>query len=134
MIPTRWVKCPVCGRDVTKHRTGTLQRHKAKPKWGFGGKILNQTPSDWCAGGGVQEEKKVGLKANQALAEQYPILQFFKYAHLPEELQKISAPFNTLAWKMARVLPRNAETSTMLRKLLEAKDCAVRSALDETSL
>lgn len=69
----------------------------------------------------------MGLKTNQALAAQYPILQFFQYAHLPEELQKISAPFNTLAWKMARTLPRNAETTTALRKLLEGKDAAVRA-------
>lgn len=57
----------------------------------------------------------MGLKENQALAKQYPILQFFQYNHLPPELQKISAPFCTLAWKMARELPKNAETSTALR-------------------
>lgn len=73
----------------------------------------------------------MGLKENQALAEQYPILQFFKYAHLPEELQKISAPFTTLAWKIVRTLPQNAETSVALRKLLESKDAAVRAAIDE---
>ncbi len=73
----------------------------------------------------------MGLKENQALAEQYPILQFFKYAHLFEEYQKVSAPFCTLAWKMARTLPRNAETSTALRKLLEAKDAAVRAMIHE---
>lgn len=71
----------------------------------------------------------MGLKANQALAEQYPILEFFQYAHLPEHLQKHSAPWCTLAWKTARSLPRNAETSTALRKLLEGKDAAVRAAL-----
>lgn len=69
----------------------------------------------------------MGLKANQEMAARYPILQFFQYNHLPEDLRKISAPFNTLAWKMVRTLPSNAETSTMLRKLLEAKDAAVRA-------
>jgi hypothetical protein len=73
----------------------------------------------------------VGLKANQELAAQYPILQYFKYTHLPTDLQKISAPFCTLAWRMARNLPRNAETSVALRKLLESKDAAVRSAVAE---
>lgn len=72
----------------------------------------------------------MGLKANQAMIEVYPILEFFQYAHLPEHLQKVSAPWNTLAWKTARSLPRNAETSTALRKLLEGKDCAVRAALN----
>jgi hypothetical protein len=72
----------------------------------------------------------MGLKENQSVVEQYPILQYFQYAHLPEQLQKISAPFCTLAWKVARTLPRNAETSTALRKLLEGKDAAVRAAID----
>ena len=71
----------------------------------------------------------MGLKENQALAEQYPILQFFQYNHLPRELQKVSQPFNVIAWKVARELPRNAETSTALRKLLEGKDAAVRAAI-----
>ena len=57
----------------------------------------------------------------------YPILKFFTYKHLPENLQAISKPFCDLAYKMADTLPRNAETSTALRKLLEAKDCAVRA-------
>ncbi len=71
----------------------------------------------------------MGLKANQAMLETYPILEFFQYAHLPEHLQKVSASWCTLAWKTARTLPGNAETATALRKLLEGKDAAVRSAL-----
>lgn len=72
----------------------------------------------------------MGLKQNQALLEQYPILEFFQYNHLPEgPLRSTSALFNTLAWKIAKTLPRNAETSTALRKLLEGKDAAVRAAL-----
>lgn len=57
----------------------------------------------------------------------YPILRYFNYAHLPEHLQAISRPFHDLAVKMACELPRCAETSAGLRKLLEAKDCAVRA-------
>jgi len=58
----------------------------------------------------------------------YPIIIFFKYDHLPESLQKVSMPFAALANTMAEA-GRNAETSAGLRKLLEAKDCAVRAAL-----
>lgn len=72
----------------------------------------------------------MGLKENQKLAEQYPILQYFKYNHLEGPLRSASAPFCTLAWKLVRKLPHNAETSTALRKLLESKDAAVRAALD----
>lgn len=60
-----------------------------------------------------------------------PILRYFVYDHLPEGiLQDVSARFAELADDLDSILPQNAETSTALRKLLEAKDAAVRSALD----
>lgn len=58
-----------------------------------------------------------------------PLLQFFKYEHLPERLQQISMPFCVLAEEVVMTLPRNPERTVCLRKLLEAKDCAVRSSL-----
>jgi hypothetical protein len=57
------------------------------------------------------------------------LLQFFKYSHLPETLQEVSKPFFDLACQMIDTLPRNPERTTALRKLLEAKDCAVRARL-----
>lgn len=59
----------------------------------------------------------------------YPILQYFEYDHLPEHLQPVSKGFCELARAAAEELPRCAETSVALRKLLEAKDAAVRAAL-----
>lgn len=56
-----------------------------------------------------------------------PILHFFRYAHLPDNLAAASAPFCGLAIHIVTTLPRNAERSTALRKLLEAKDAAVRA-------
>lgn len=58
-----------------------------------------------------------------------PLLQFFSYLHLPMNLQRVSQPFSYLAGTIVRELPRNPERSEALRKLLEAKDCAVRAAL-----
>lgn len=58
-----------------------------------------------------------------------PLLQFFAYAHLPAHLQTISKPFGDLAQQMVETLPRNPERTAGLRKLLEAKDCAVRAQL-----
>ncbi len=58
-----------------------------------------------------------------------PILQFFAHAHLPGRLREVSAPFGELAVWIEAELPRNAERSAALRKLLEAKDCAVRAML-----
>lgn len=57
------------------------------------------------------------------------LLQFFAYVHLPERLQEISKPFCVLAQYIVDTLPRNPERTTALRKLLEAKDCAIRAKL-----
>ena len=71
------------------------------------------------------------------------LLQFFAYAHLPPHLQAVSKPFCDLAHAMVMgdnvpesgtctfggALPSNPERTVALRKLLEAKDCAVRALL-----
>ena len=57
------------------------------------------------------------------------LMQFFEYAHLPANLQAVSKPFGELAKQIDESLPNNPEKSTALRKLLEAKDCAVRALL-----
>lgn len=61
-----------------------------------------------------------------------PMLQFFVYVHLPPHLQAISKPFCELATTLVDTLPRNPERTVALRKLLEAKDCAVRALLFKT--
>ena len=58
-----------------------------------------------------------------------PILQFFEYKHLREDLQPVSKPFGELAEKIAMDFPRNPERTVALRKLLEAKDAAVRCCI-----
>jgi len=55
------------------------------------------------------------------------IMQFFDWAHLPPHLQEVSKPFAALAEMIVETLPSNAERSVALRKLLEAKDAAVRA-------
>lgn len=65
----------------------------------------------------------------KTLSNAEPIMQFFAYAHLPEKLQAVSRPFGELALLLCHTLPRSAERAAGLRKLLEAKDCAVRAAL-----
>jgi hypothetical protein len=58
-----------------------------------------------------------------------PIMKFFSYGHLPVQLQEVSKKFFDLASWIDETLPNNAEKSTALRKVLEAKDCAVRSTM-----
>lgn len=60
-----------------------------------------------------------------------PILQFFKFAHLPTHLALVSERFSMLAHDIVETLPRNPERTVALRKLLEAKDAAVRAVLYE---
>lgn len=57
------------------------------------------------------------------------IMQFFSYSHLPKHLQDCSIPFCKTAEWVDKEFPDNPEKEMALRKLLEAKDCAVRSAL-----
>ena len=59
------------------------------------------------------------------------IMKYFEYTHLPAKLQVVSAPVGALAEHMNSVLPDGPEKSAGLRKLLEAKDCLVRAALEE---
>jgi len=60
-----------------------------------------------------------------------PILRYFKYGHLAAgPLRDTSERFCNLAYEMEGLLPPGEEKSTALRKLLEAKDAAVRAALD----
>lgn len=56
-----------------------------------------------------------------------PILRYFHYSHLPPVLQAASKPFCDLARHIVETLPRNAERTVALRKLLEAKDAGVRA-------
>lgn len=56
-----------------------------------------------------------------------PILQFFSYSHLPAPLASVSEVFYQAAMKVVQMTPRNPERTVALRKLLEAKDCAVRA-------
>lgn len=55
------------------------------------------------------------------------IEQFFSYTHLPAELRAVSEPFCRLAAHIVATVPRNPERTVALRKLLEAKDAAVRA-------
>jgi len=56
--------------------------------------------------------------------------KYFRYDHLPPKLQEVSKPISELAEKLNAELPDGSEKSTGMRKLLEAKDCFVRAALE----
>jgi hypothetical protein len=60
------------------------------------------------------------------------LMQFFKFAHLPAHLQEPSKSCAELAEKLDFELEDSAEKTAGLRKLLEAKDCFVRSKLEQS--
>lgn len=57
------------------------------------------------------------------------LLAYFNYAHLPKHLQDVSKPFGDLADLLSSTLPDSLMKEQTMLKLLEAKDCAVRSSL-----
>jgi hypothetical protein len=56
--------------------------------------------------------------------------KYFAFAHLPQHLQLVSQPLSQLAALLEELLPGGPEKSAGMRKLLEAKDCFVRAALE----
>lgn len=61
------------------------------------------------------------------------LLRLFKYEHLRTgEMKEISKQFARLAYSMAASLPgNNPEKTVSLRKLREAKDCAITALVWE---
>lgn len=57
------------------------------------------------------------------------MLKWFEFAHLPEELQSVSSQFYDLAHSLCALVEQGPERTVALRKLLEAKDAAVRAKL-----
>ena len=58
------------------------------------------------------------------------MLKWFEFGHLPEHLQPTSAAFYETACKLVAIVEPGPERTVALRKLLEAKDAAVRAKLN----
>lgn len=61
------------------------------------------------------------------------LMRYFAWTHLPDPLRAVSAPFGSLASALLDQLPDGPELTTALRKLVEAKDCAIRAMVDKLS-
>jgi len=59
-----------------------------------------------------------------------PIMKFFSFSHLKGKLFDTSKPICNMAIEYNMALPDCPEKSAGLRKLLEAKDCFVRAAME----
>lgn len=58
------------------------------------------------------------------------MMKWFRYDHLPEHLQETSRAFHALAEELVNDIDPGPERTVALRKLLEAKDAAVRAKLN----
>jgi len=67
-------------------------------------------------------KKKVATK-------EWPILAYFSFMHLPENLRGVSMSFARQALFITENTFKGAEQTVALRKLLESKDAAVRARL-----
>lgn len=58
------------------------------------------------------------------------MLKWFAYEHLPSHLQGVSKQFALLAQDVCALIEPGPERTVALRKLLEAKDAAVRAVVN----
>lgn len=59
------------------------------------------------------------------------MMKWFRFDHLPPHLQGVSAQFHNIALWTVNELKPGPERTVALRKLLEAKDAAVRQAIED---
>lgn len=57
------------------------------------------------------------------------MMKWFKFEHLPPALQGVSSKFWDVACSLCSMVEPGPERTVALRKLLEAKDAAVRAAV-----
>lgn len=74
-------------------------------------------------------EKESVTQCLAAHAEVDAVAKFFAFAHLPPMLADVSFMFARQAAFILERVPRNAERTVGLRKLLESKDATVRAML-----
>lgn len=77
----------------------------------------------------MSESDNEALQAKVLVPKPERMLRWFAYQHLPETLQRFSKPFCELAEDIVHRIDAGPERTVALRKLLEAKDAAVRAAL-----
>lgn len=81
----------------------------------------------------IVDDLKTGIREHGDFTERWQgeeLLKYFAFAHLPEgPMRETSRMFCHLAYMVVRTVPRTAERTVALRKLLEGKDAAVRAAM-----
>ncbi len=76
----------------------------------------------------AQEDRDRDIALSKKLHDEFD-LQYFSSVHLKKPFKTIAKPFDDVAKFVIAFLPASKERNRVLRKLLEAKDCAVRANL-----
>jgi hypothetical protein len=77
----------------------------------------------------VSKKDKSTAQTQETGVAEDRMLKWFAYAHLSDDLRAVSKPFHEAAHGLVLTLHPGPERTTALRKLLEAKDAAVRAAV-----
>lgn len=76
---------------------------------------------------GIMPSEKPEQPATDVKPER--MMAWFEFAHLPPHLQVVSVKFYELACSLCAIVEPGPERTVALRKLLEAKDAAVRATI-----
>ncbi len=82
--------------------------------------------------GGVESTVLSALTYRSLIMQEERMLKWFSFDHLPEPLeplQEMCFPFRELARTLCQLIEPGPERTVALRKLLEARDAAVRAKL-----
>lgn len=115
---------PTDANEIAKLLAKLVKRHAVELK---SARFVVETPAgdELSSEDLFAEAPDAELDVERAAPEH--IAQFFAWEHLPAPLAFVSSLFGHLAETITAVLPRNPERTVALRKLLEAKDAAVRA-------
>ncbi len=96
--------------------------------------LKQETAMAVIVGGAASAALERLMNAEDAHPDHKNIIQCFQFTHLPERLQAVAIAFASTATVLmgrssTQDTPGNAELTVAFRKLLEARDAAVRAAL-----
>lgn len=93
--------------------------------------IANQAAANFMSiAFGARGYEPKGTEPAPAEPPKERMLKWFEYKHLPEHLAVVSMKFYELACSICSLVEPGPERTVALRKLLEAKDAAVRAKLN----
>lgn len=95
---------------------------------GFGAKLEHEKKLTVKGFVKTNTTQSPALQEDSSLAGD-PMLRWFSYDHLPDSLRRVSVRFFELAHNICAACEPGVERTAALRKLLEAKDAAVRAKI-----